>query len=161
MHDFISSMTPPSFSLLVDNVRSRWNVGSLFRTSEALSLKKIYLCGTTPYPPHPEISKVALNAERVVPWEYHTDAFQIAQTLKDSGVVLYALEQTPDSIPYDSIQPTQDFCLILGQEISGVSKEILEISDVILEIPMYGRVKKSLNLSVAFGIAGYALQKSE
>ena len=138
---------------LLDNVRSLYNVGSIFRTADGARIAKLFLCGYTPYPPRKEIGKTALGATKSVPWEYHKDALPLLNHLKSEGVRICLLEHTDKSIPYFEL-PIDSFpiCLIVGNEITGVSKEIIAEADLSVEIPMYG-MKQSLNAAVAFGIA--------
>ena len=140
-------------SLLLYNIRSLYNVGSMFRTSDAGLVEKLYLCGYTPHPPRKEIEKTALGAVDTVPWEYITDAKQAVMRLRGEGVRVFALEMTSQSRSVYSLEKA-DFpmCLVLGNEITGVDDDVLELCDGAIDIPMYG-VKHSLNVSVAGGIA--------
>lgn len=145
--------------VLCDNIRSIFNVGAIFRTSDAAFIEKIYLTGYTPYPPRKEIEKVALGATLSVPWEYKKDPLEIIKELKIKNIKIVSLEITDKRKYYWEIGK-EDFplCLILGNEITGVSKELIEASDYSIEIPMYG-TKQSLNVSVACGIAIYEMVK--
>ena len=145
-----------SVYVLLNNIRSLHNVGSIFRTADGAGVKKLFLCGQTGYPPREEISKTALGAEEVVPWEYHIDPIDCIKKLKNRGIQMVALEQTKKSIDYSKFKPKHPICLVLGHEIDGISEEILELCDAAIEIPMNGE-KKSLNVSVAFGVAIYSL----
>ncbi len=142
---------------LLDSVRSLYNVGSMFRTADGARIKKLYLCGYTPHPPRREIEKTALGATATVPWEYQRDPLVPLRELKAGGTRIIVLEQTDASIPYYDV-PKKDFplCLVVGNEITGVSKEIVELADGAIDIPMYG-MKQSLNVAVAFGIAVFGL----
>jgi 23S rRNA (guanosine2251-2'-O)-methyltransferase len=139
--------------VLCDNIRSIYNVGSIFRTSDAALIQKLYLTGYTPYPPRPEIEKVALGATKSVPWEYFENPIDIVNDLKKKGVKIASLEITDSSRKYYELTKS-DFplCLILGNELTGVSNDLISASDISLEIPQYG-YKHSMNVSVAFGIA--------
>jgi len=139
--------------VLCDNIRSIFNVGSVFRTSDAALIEKLYLTGYTPHPPRPEIEKVALGATSSVPWEYAENPLTIIEKLKEANVKIVPLEMTTNSRNYTEIS-TEDFplCLILGNELTGVSGDIIQVSDFSIEIPQYG-FKHSMNVSVAFGIA--------
>jgi tRNA G18 (ribose-2'-O)-methylase SpoU len=141
--------------VLIDNVRSLYNVGSAFRTSDGAMIQKLFLCGYTPHPPRHEIEKTALGATNSVPWEYYKDPIEPIKKLKEQGVKIITLEHTDESIPYYDLKKT-DFpaCLVIGNEIKGVQEEILKYTDIAIEIPMYG-VKQSLNVAVAYGIALY------
>ncbi len=144
--------------LVLDNIRSRENVGSIFRTADAAGVSKIYLCGTTPTPPHEKISKTALGAEETVPWEYRRNAWRVVTDLKAEGINVYALEQTKDSKNIFRFKPKFPLALIVGNEVKGVSPGVFKYCDKKISIPMYGK-KESLNVSVATGIALYQLIK--
>lgn len=140
-------------SLLLHNIRSLYNVGSLFRTADAALAEKLYLCGYTPAPPRKEIEKTALGAVDSVPWEYHQSSIDVIKKIRSQNVVVLAVELTNTSRSVYEIEK-KDFplCLVLGNEITGVDDDVLAECDGALEIPMYG-VKHSLNVSVAGGIA--------
>ncbi|MGA2669640.1 MAG: RNA methyltransferase [Ignavibacteria bacterium] len=146
--------------VLCDNIRSIYNVGSIFRTSDAALIEKLYLTGYTPYPPRPEIEKVALGSTESVLWEYVKDPLDVISSLKDRGIKLASLEITTNSRKYYDLTNT-DFplCLILGNELSGISNEIIERCDFSLEIPQYG-YKHSMNVSVAYGIAVFEIVRA-
>jgi 23S rRNA (guanosine2251-2'-O)-methyltransferase len=139
--------------ILLDNVRSLHNVGSAFRTSDAFRIEKIYLTGITGQPPHREIQKSALGATESVAWEYHEDAAGAVKKLKDLGYQVIAIEQTTGSVPLQSFLPSSNakYCLVFGNEVQGVSDEVMELADGALEIPQSG-TKHSLNISVCVGI---------
>jgi tRNA G18 (ribose-2'-O)-methylase SpoU len=145
--------------IILNNIRSLHNVGSIFRTSDGAGVKKLYLCGQTGYPPREEITKTALGAEEVVPWEYYIDPIDCIKKLKKKGIQIVALEQTEKSADYKKFKPKYPLCLVIGHEIDGVEEEILKLCDSTIEIPMKGK-KQSLNVSVAFGIAIYQLFNS-
>ncbi|NOS84958.1 MAG: RNA methyltransferase [Ignavibacteria bacterium] len=139
--------------VLADNIRSIYNVGSIFRTSDAALIEKLYLTGYTPYPPRPEIEKVALGATDAVPWEYIKDPLEAVKKIKSEGIKIVPLEITQNSRSYTEIGTSEfPLCLILGNELTGVSNDIIELSDFSIEIPQYG-FKHSINVSVAYGIA--------
>ncbi len=140
-------------SLLLHNIRSLYNVGSLFRTADAALAQKLIICGYTPAPPRKEIEKTALGAVDSVPWEYHGNTVDAIVALRKQGVRVFALELTSDSRSVYSFEKA-DFplCLVLGNEITGVDDDVLSVCDGAVDIPMYG-VKHSLNVSVAAGIA--------
>ena len=144
--------------VLLDNIRSLYNVGSIFRTSDAAGVEKIYLCGLTGKPPRAEIHKSALGAEQSVDWEYHNNPVEIIQQLKSEGYKIVVLEHTDQPKSYFQTDFEFPLCLIVGHEIVGVSDEIVELADYAIEIPMFG-VKQSLNVSVAYGIAIYEIIK--
>ncbi len=139
--------------VLCDNIRSIYNVGSIFRTSDAALIEKLYLTGYTPHPPRPEIEKVALGSTNSVPWEYVQNPADAVRELKSKGIQIAGLEIAENSRNYANLNK-DDFplCLILGNELSGVSNELMELSDFSIEIPQYG-FKHSMNVAVAYGIA--------
>jgi tRNA G18 (ribose-2'-O)-methylase SpoU len=141
---------------LLDNIRSLYNVGAIFRTADAVRLDKLYLTGITAFPPRKEIDKTALGAVNTVPWEYQSDALPVIQDLKRIGTRIVVLEHTSDSQPYMEYQPTFPVCLIVGNEVFGVQEQLVEVADAAIEIPMYGS-KQSLNVSIAYGIVIYQL----
>lgn len=157
--------------LVAHNIRSIYNVGSLFRTSEGLGLVKIYLTGYTPSParnddarlPHlaekqtRQIRKTALGAESLIEWEYWSDIADLLHFLKGRGYKLYALEQTDESIGLPGHKVNDDIALIIGNEVTGLPKDVLGMCDLILEIPMLGQ-KESLNVVHATAIALYHLR---
>jgi tRNA G18 (ribose-2'-O)-methylase SpoU len=143
--------------LLAHNIRSLWNVGSLFRTCDAMQVEKLYLTGYTGLPPRKEITKTALGAEEFVPWEHFDEPLAILQKLRSEGFSIVSLEQTERSVPLGEFEPQFPLCLILGNEIKGVREDLLDGSDVIVSIPMLGK-KESLNVAVAAGIALHALR---
>lgn len=146
-------------TVLVDNVRSLYNVGSIFRTSDGAMITKLFLTGFTPHPPRKEIEKTALGSTKSVPWEYEKNPTTCISQLKEQRYKICCLELTDSSVPYTNIQPG-DFplCLVIGNEITGISKEILSQSDLAIEIPMFG-IKQSLNVAVAYGIAVFELAR--
>jgi tRNA G18 (ribose-2'-O)-methylase SpoU len=155
--DKVKSVKRNPIYVLCDNIRSIYNVGSIFRTSDAALIEKLYLTGYTPYPPRQEIEKVALGATDAVPWEYVRNPHDVIRNLKDHKVTIAPLEITSGSINYT--EPDKDnfpLCLILGNELTGVSNDLISISDFSIEIPQYG-YKHSMNVSVAYGIAVFEL----
>jgi len=139
--------------VVLDNVRSMNNVGSVFRTADAFRLEAVYLCGITAVPPNPEIHKTALGAEESVTWYYFRDTKDATDDLKKQGYLLYAVEQAEGSISLNELklQSNKKYALILGHEVKGVQQEIVNKCDYCVEIPQYG-TKHSLNVSVAGGI---------
>ncbi|MCA9405954.1 MAG: RNA methyltransferase [Candidatus Omnitrophica bacterium] len=146
------------FSVILNDIRSAHNVGSIFRTADGLGIEKIYLCGITAYPPNPQITKTALDAQHHVPWEYCRDAAAAAVELKNRGYHLTLLEQTDQSVFPQDFKLKKPLCLIVGNEIDGVSQSLVDVCDSAIEIEMTG-VKNSLNVSVAFGIAACRLRE--
>lgn len=142
--------------LLLDNIRSILNVGALFRTCDGAGFEKIVLTGFTPTPPRKEIAKTAIGAENFVAWEYYKDPMEYVRNLKKQGYRIFVLEQTEKSIDFHVIASMEHekICLILGNEIEGVQKGLLDIADHCVEIPMLGQ-KQSLNVATAGGICMY------
>jgi 23S rRNA (guanosine2251-2'-O)-methyltransferase len=139
--------------VLLENVRSMHNVGSVFRTADAFLISGIWLCGYTPRPPHRDIHKTALGATDTVPWRYFEQASDAVASLKEAGFAVYAVEQVETSIPLNefSVEPAQKTAVVFGNEVSGVSPELLQGCSGSIEIPQFG-MKHSLNVSVAAGI---------
>ncbi|GAB4488644.1 MAG: hypothetical protein OHK0031_12480 [Anaerolineales bacterium] len=154
------SAQPPALRLeaLLDNIRSAWNVGAIFRSADGLGVRKIHLCGITPGPENAAVRKTALGAESFVPWQVSRNALKSAQTLKAQGLRLVALEQSPRAVPLSEFRapPGAGIALIVGNEVSGVDPALLDLCDDVLEIPMRGQ-KRSLNVEVAFAIAAHSL----
>ncbi|MEK7525812.1 MAG: RNA methyltransferase [Patescibacteria group bacterium] len=145
------------------NIRSAHNVGSMFRTADAAGINKIYLCGYTPIPEprgkkrgSDKIAKTALGAEKSVSWEYVPRVGKLLDKLTDEGIQIIALEQAKGSKGVFKFKPKRSLALVVGNEVKGLPVSILKRVDDIVEIPMRGK-KESLNVSVAFGIAAYAL----
>jgi tRNA G18 (ribose-2'-O)-methylase SpoU len=145
--------------VVVDNVRSLYNVGSIFRTSDGVLLEKLILTGFTPRPPRKEIEKTALGATQSVPWEYFKDPTEAVRQLKASGYHAFCLELVDDVVPYYEVSRTQyPLCLVIGNEITGVSHDVLAVCDKAIEIPQFG-IKQSLNVAVAYGVAIFELNR--
>jgi 23S rRNA (guanosine2251-2'-O)-methyltransferase len=146
----------PELIALLENVRSLWNVGSMFRTADGAGFGRLVLTGITAAPPRPEIAKTALGADAIVPWEYEADPEAAARRLLDSGFRLLALETSPRSRPLAEIDCRGPLCLVVGHEVAGISGRLLALAADVAFLPMRGR-KSSLNVAVAFGIAAYHL----
>ncbi|MBR1870023.1 MAG: RNA methyltransferase [Bacteroidales bacterium] len=140
-------------SVVLDNIRSAHNVGSVFRTSDAFKVDKIWLCGITAAPPSAEIHKSALGAEDVVPWEKCADTLDAVTALRDSGYKVLSVEQTEHSVSLAGFtpEPGARYALVFGNEVDGVRQDVVDASDAVLEIPQWG-TKHSLNVSVAAGV---------
>lgn len=152
----------PSLEVLLDNIRSTFNVGSMFRTADGTGIQHVHLCGITPTPEHPKIAKTGLGAEYTVPWTYHTNGLLAVQEMKSKGYRIWAMEGGNNAQSMFSAAqelPGAPILLVVGNEVSGVDPGILELCDKILWIPMQG-YKRSLNVAVAFGIATYFLRYS-
>ena len=149
--------TPVSF--LLENIRSVHNVGSIFRTGDGIGCEKIYLTGYTAFPPRQDLSKVALGAENAVKWEQFNDPIEAIKKIKQNNIKILALEQTYSSESIFGYNWDFPVCIILGNEVKGISKKLLQLSDDSIEIPMKG-IKQSLNVSVAAGVIGYEILNS-
>lgn len=145
-----------NFVLILPNIRSGHNVGAMFRTADGAGVDKIYLTGYSPCPPHPQVDKVSLGAEKVVPWEYYKQTRPLLKKLKQAGFTIVALEQTKKSVTIDEWPPLFPLALVVGNEKTGVTGTILKQCDVVIDLPMRGH-KNSLNVSVAAGIAMYQI----
>ena len=157
----IIRLTPEEFKetpkiplvVILDNVRSLHNVGSVFRTSDAYCVEKVILCGITATPPNAEIHKSALGAEFSVDWEYYKETTEAVNELKQAGYTILAIEQAHDSINMDTFKAEKGnkYAVILGNEVKGVQQSVIDLSDGCLELPQFG-TKHSLNVSVTAGI---------
>ncbi len=145
--------------VILNSIRSAYNVGSIFRTSDGAMITKLFLCGYTPTPENKEVLKTALGSTESVKWEFVRDAESVIKALKQSGVKIAALEQTDESRPYYSVTPN-DFplALVVGNEITGVDQNLIYLCDFSIDIPQYG-IKQSLNVAVAYGIAIFEMRK--
>jgi 23S rRNA (guanosine2251-2'-O)-methyltransferase len=144
-----------SIVAVLDNVRSLYNVGSIFRTSDALGVQKLYLCGITGTPENPRLAKTALAALNAVRWEHKISALQTVKQLKKQGYYIVALERIAGSKPVTKVRE-RPLAIIVGHERNGTDTEILALADQIVEVPMYG-IGVSMNVAVAYGIASYVL----
>ena len=144
--------------LILDNIRSNFNVGSIFRTADCVGVKKIFLCGLTPAPLDrfgrevAEIKKVALGAEKNIIWEKVVSTSRLIDKLKKEGIEIVSLELAKGALDYKKFKPKNPFAIILGNEVDGIAKKILEKSDEVIEIPMKGK-KESLNVSISAAVA--------
>ena len=139
--------------IILDNVRSQNNVGSVFRTSDAFRVEKIYLCGITSTPENREVHKTALGAEDAVDWEYEKNTLNVINSLKNEGYKIYSIEQAENTTSLEnfSIGLTQKYALVFGNEVKGVQQEVIDNSDGCIEIPQFG-TKHSFNISVTVGM---------
>ena len=157
----LSRITPEQYKTInklpvvqiLDNIRSQHNIGAAFRTADAFAIEKIYLCGICAVPPSAEIRKAALGAEESVEWEYCEDTLTLVKKLKDGGVTPLSVEQTVNSVMLNKFIPEQGkkYALIFGNEVKGVSQNVVDICDGTIEIPQFG-TKHSLNVSVSVGV---------
>lgn len=149
----VKSFQPHPLRLVLENIRSAENVGAMFRLADVFGIQGIDICGITPCPPKPDISRAALGAENTVPWQYVENLPEYLKGRKDEGFMIAALELVHNSTYLQSWQPAdQPVLLILGHEVDGISNEILELCDLALEIPQFGR-KHSLNVATATAVA--------
>jgi tRNA G18 (ribose-2'-O)-methylase SpoU len=141
----------------LDNIRSLYNVGSIFRTSDGAFINSLYLAGYTPHPPRKEIEKTALGSTETIPWRYFQDPLEGVAAARAAGARICVLEHTTGSRPYTSLTPA-DFplCLVVGNELTGITPAVISAADIAIEIPMHG-TKQSLNAAVAYGIALFEL----
>ncbi|MGS4346576.1 RNA methyltransferase [Myroides odoratus] len=139
--------------VVLDDVRSLHNIGSVFRTCDAFLIEKVYLCGITATPPNKEIHKTALGATETVDWEYEKDVIEVVKQLKEEGVSVQAIEQVENSVMLNDFQVEagKKYALVFGNEVKGVSQGVVDLSDGVIEIPQIG-TKHSLNISVSAGI---------
>lgn len=151
--DTFKSKQKTQICLLLDDIRSLNNVGSSFRTADAFALEKIWLCGITGTPPHRDIHKTALGATETVTWEHRTDILTLIEELKSEGWIIVSVEQATNSVMLNDFKPVdnQKYAFVFGNEVDGVNEDVIDNSDVILEIPQFG-TKHSFNVSVSMGI---------
>jgi len=144
--------------IILDNVRSFHNVGSVFRTADAFLIEKIYLCGITAQPPHKDIRKTALGATETVVWEYVNDTVDLVERLKEDHVKILAIEQAEDAIMLNTFKPEPNttYAVVFGNEVKGVQQDVVSQSDAVIEIPQFGS-KHSLNISVSVGVVMWDL----
>jgi len=150
----------PRVEVLLDNIRSTFNVGAMFRSCDGAQINHVHLCGTCPTPDHPKIKKTGLGAEYTVPWTYHKNGKTAVENMKNSGFQIWSLEGGIDAIPlfeYPPPDPLIPVLLVVGNEVTGVDPGILKLSDRIVYLPMMGQ-KESLNVAIAFGIAVYFMR---
>lgn len=147
--------------VVLDNVRSLNNIGSVFRTADAFRVDELYLCGITACPPHREIHKTALGATESVKWQYFHDTLEAIKRLKSEGYKIFAVEQADESVPLQNIDiaPGIKIALVFGHEVQGVSEAVVRIADTCIEIPQHG-TKHSLNIAVCAGIVIWEVLKN-
>jgi tRNA G18 (ribose-2'-O)-methylase SpoU len=145
-------------TVVLNNVRSLYNVGSIFRTADGAGAEKLWLCGITGHPPQAKISKTALGAEDTVPWEHSWKIGEVVSDLRRDGYQIVLLERLPESVPYEEFTWKPPVALILGNENTGVSEGLIGLADAVVGIEMAG-IKQCLNVTVAFGIIAYHIRK--
>lgn len=143
--------------VVLNNIRSLHNVGAIFRTADGVGVEKIWLCGITGFPPQGGIAKTALGAQDHVPWEYREDVLGLLKELRQEGYQIVLLEQMQGSLAHDAFKPAGAVCLVVGNEVSGITQGLQSLCDAAIEIEMNG-IKNSLNVAVAFGIAAYQIR---
>jgi len=155
----IKAIDHSRLTVLLDNIRSAWNVGSILRSADGFGFEHAYFCGITPSPKNEAVTKTSLGAENFVAWSEHKNAVELIQELKEDGWKIYALEETKKATDVRNLKLSQKVkaVLILGSEVTGVDPDLLQLADEIVSIPMQGG-KRSFNVSVAFAIAAYALK---
>lgn len=149
----------PQFSLVLDNIRSAYNVGSILRTLDGFVVRHIYFCGISPLPDNPKVSKTALGAENISNWSSHNNGLMLTKKLKHEGNCILGLEYCQKSIPITEVNKNvlnKPIVLIIGNELAGIDPDIRKVCDVLVHIPMYGK-KSSFNVTVAFAIAAFYL----
>ena len=156
--EYVHTRPESGVVLVLDNIRSAHNVGSAFRTADAFGVDRLYLGGICPVPPSPELRKVALGAEEVVPFEHVEDVVDLVRRLKAEGYTVIAVEQTVNSVKLDTFQPdaASRYALVFGNEVEGVQQAVVDACDFSLEIPQRG-TKHSLNVSVSIGVVLWGL----
>lgn len=159
--DTIKTIKRNPIYLVLDDVIDTYNIGSLFRLGDAIAVEKIYICGDTEYPPSSRIHKAAVGTEEWVPWEKIDSTVELILKLKAQGVQIIAVEQSPESIPYSILGTKAEFpcAIVVGNETDGINKKVLEKSDVIVELPMFG-VNKSFNVWGSAAVVAYTILQS-
>ena len=144
--------------IILDNIRSLNNIGSVFRTADAFLVQKIYLCGITATPPHKDIHKTALGATDSVDWEYTENTIELIQKLKEQNIEILSIEQSENSVSLENFKTKENttYAIVFGNEVKGVQQEVVSTSDAVIEIPQYG-TKHSLNISVSCGVVVWDL----
>lgn len=155
VNEFKSSEKTPLI-IVLDNIRSLNNIGSVFRTADCFRIEKIYLCGITAQPPHRDIHKTAIGATETVDWEYVEDTVELIRSLQSKGWECQAIEQTSSSKLLDVYQPSKKLAIVMGNEVDGVQQKVIDTCDGSIEIPQIG-TKHSLNISVCTGIVVWDL----
>ena len=158
--DEFKQSTKTPLIVILDNIRSLNNIGSVFRTSDAFLVEKIYLCGITATPPNKEIHKTALGATDSVEWEYSEDTISVVEKLKSENVEIISIEQAENAVMLDDfkVEDNKKYAIVFGNEVKGVDQQIVSASDKVIEIPQFG-TKHSLNISVSAGVVIWEMFK--
>lgn len=156
-HLFPQVMRAPIY-IVLDSLKSAYNVGSIFRLADALLIGKLYICGDTIIPPNHKLRTTSRGTERWVPWEYRKSAVETVRELKEAGIFILCAELTAESIDYQKIRPSFPVCLVLGREYDGVSPEVLDLADSIVSLPIYG-MTNSLNVASTASVLLYKLSQ--
>ena len=151
--DGFKAVTKTPLIVILDNIRSLNNIGSVFRTSDAFRIEKIYLCGITATPPHKDIQKTALGSTESVDWDYTESTLELVKKLQSKDIQVLSIEQAENATMLNNFtpKPNTTYALVFGNEVKGVSQEVVSLSDQVIEIPQYG-TKHSLNISVSCGV---------
>jgi len=144
--------------IVLDNIRSAYNVGSIFRSADGAGNCEILICGISPTPKHPKVEKTSLGSTKAIKWKYFKTALDSILYLNTKNIPIYSIELTSESIPYNSIEYPETVAIVLGHETEGINREILKISEKKISIPMRGK-KESLNVATVAGIILYEIQK--
>lgn len=152
----IKSIKRNPVSLVLDNVLDTYNIGSLFRLADAIAAQKVYICGRSEFPPNSRIHKAAVGTENWTPWEKHDDPVELIKKLKEQGIKIVSVEQNERSISYKDLVAPLPCAIVIGHETDGVSAEVLDESDIIVELPMFG-INKSLNVWGTAAVISYKI----
>lgn len=152
--DALAPLPRQPVHVVVDNIRSAFNVGSIFRTSDAGAVEHIHLCGMAAHPPHPKLAKTALGAYEYVPWTYYERTKDCIAALRAQGITVVGIEVAPGAISMDAMQWPQPVAIVFGNEVNGIHADNLARCDQVVEIPMHG-YKNSINVATAFGVVLY------
>ena len=156
----VGRATGPELEVMLDNIRSAWNVGAMLRTADGAGVRRVHLCGVSSTPDNPKVAKTALGAEKSLPWTFHSNGVAAARALKDQGLRLWALEGGARAVSLFEVGPDlpgAPVVLVVGNELSGVDPGILDVCERVVCLPMQG-IKGSLNVAVAYGIAVYTIR---
>ena len=151
-----ASLPRQPIHVVLDNIRSAYNVGSMFRTGDACAIEHIHLCGMSAHPPHPKIEKTALGAHEYVPWTYYERTTRVLEALRDCGMTVVAVEVTPEAVAHTEYAWPIPVAVVFGNEVTGINERVMRRCDAAVKIPMLG-YKNSINVATAFGIVLYEI----